>query len=241
MKIYKCEKCGEGFSNFQQKANHTRWHHKELVYSASGLIKLHESVDKQYGKLVVEIVKCTKCEKEITIKYRCKKPKKSFCSRSCANSRIFSEESKAKKSKETKRAWKEGIYDHLALTQNKGKLRFTSKGEEELREYMISHFPDDNWTFGGNLKVEEKRISRDLYSNKLKVCVEYDGVWHFKDIKGQLKKKQRTDELLEQWCLLNNFRLIRIKEEVYLENKKKTLNRLIQEIQTGMDKIVKFY
>jgi hypothetical protein len=47
MKIYKCEKCGEGFSNFQQKANHTRWHHKELVYL--------ENKKKTLNRLIQEI------------------------------------------------------------------------------------------------------------------------------------------------------------------------------------------
>ena len=84
---------------------------------------------------------------------------------------------------------------------------------------ILKHFKEkyqnDNWTSGGGLKYEGKRISRDMYSNKLKVCFEYDGVWHFKDINGQLEKKQLKDQLLEKWCVENGYRLIRVDENSF--------------------------
>jgi hypothetical protein len=153
--------------------------------------------------------------------------------------RFLAEEAKKKKGIKTKQAWRDGRCKPWII--NHGKFRFTSKGEEEIRNYFIDNFPEDEWTFGGGIKVEDKRISRDLYSNKLKVCIEYDGIWHFKDIKGQLKKKQYKDSLLEKWCIENSYKLIRIKEEVYLKDKINLLNLVVSEVYEKNNMIVKFY
>ena len=118
---------------------------------------------------------------------------------------------------------------------------FYVKIEIRKYEFVFNKFPDDSWTYGGGLKYKNEKITRDLYSNKLKVCFEYDGVWHFKDIHGQLEKKQYKDKLLEEWCIENNYRLIRLKDEVYLKNKSKVLDLLIDEIYNGTNKIVKIY
>ena len=71
---------------------------------------------------------------------------------------------------------------------------FTSKNEVLIRDYFINNFPEDEWTFGGSIRMNEHQMSRDLYSNKLKICFEYDGIWHFKDIHGQLEQKQLKDK-----------------------------------------------
>jgi hypothetical protein len=34
-------------------------------------------------------------------------------------------------------------------------------------------------------------------------------------LNGQLFRKQRKDKLLEEWCIMNNYRLIRIEEGFY--------------------------
>ena len=54
----------------------------------------------------------------------------------------------------------------------------------------------------------------------MKICIEYDGVWHFKDIHGQLELKQKKDRLLNEWCEKNEWRIIRISESYWHENKK---------------------
>jgi very-short-patch-repair endonuclease len=117
---------------------------------------------------------------------------------------------------------------------------FTSKGECELREYFKRNFPDDGWTWGG-CRYNGRMLSRDLFSKKLKVCIEYDGIWHFKDIHGQLKDKQEKDEILNNWCKGMGYRMIRIKEELYKSNKKFWLTKLQDEVYNGTDQLVKFY
>ena len=124
---------------------------------------------------------------------------------------------------------------------NSGKRNFTSKGEEEIKKHFKEKFKGDNWTFGRRAFIDNVRLNVDLYSDKLKVCIEYDGVWHFKDINGKLEDKQRKDLLLERWCNKNNFRLIRIKEDIYKQDKKFWIDKLEQEVYNGSNKLVKFY
>jgi len=85
-------------------------------------------------------------------------------------------------------------------------------------KYFQENFPDDEWTFGGGIKQDGIKLTRDLYSKKLKICIEYDGIWHFKDIHGQLKNKQLKDEKLEKWCKENDYRFIRIDDEYFIQN-----------------------
>ena len=188
-------------------------------------------------------VRCGKCGLAFFVSMREKKYSKEknyYCSRSCANSRVFTESSIKKKSIKTKQAWKRGVYDHFNYIGRKG-FRYTSKGETEIKNYFKTQFLNDKWTSGGRLKIKNEGVVRDLYSNKLKVCIEYDGIWHFKNIHNQLEKKQYKDRLLEEWCKENGFRLIRIKEEVYLSNKEVLLKNLIKEVYEGREELVKFY
>jgi len=80
-----------------------------------------------------------------------------------------------------------------------------------------------------------------MYSNKLKVIVEYDGIWHFEDIKGQLADKQMKDNKLEEWAINNGWRLIRIKDILYQKDKTKWLNILLDAIYNRSEQIIKLY
>lgn len=144
--------------------------------------------------------------------------KKKFCNTSCASSfnnvlrvkKPWSANAKLKQSENTKRNWENENYVQKQLLKP---LRFNSKKEIEIRQYLQNNFKNDNWTSGGCLKFKKERLVRDIYSNSLKTCIEYDGDWHFINIKGQLERKQLKDKLLEQWCAENNYRLIRIDEK----------------------------
>lgn len=249
--MYKCEVCDATFESAKVKANHIRWNHKKQTYTAIGLKKVSEvtskRLSKQFGDYKEEIVICHCCPKKVTAKYRTgKKKEKYFCSRSCANKRIHSIETKQKISSTTsdamKKLWSnpEFVKKHL---KNVGKRRFSSKGEEEVKAFFKSHFEDDQWTHGGSLVINDEILVRDLYSNKLKVCIEYDGIWHFKDINGQLAEKQYKDSLLELWCKQNGYRLIRLSEDYYLRNKDKAIQDVVNEvyISTVNKDVVKFY
>lgn len=170
---------------------------------------------------------CICCGKEFTYEKIITHPIKNTCSRSCTatltnKKRIengyqikWSDEQRACQSIRSKKLWQDQDYAKKIMSANK---KFTSKNEVIIRNYFIEKFPEDEWTFGGSLKISDETITRDLYSKKLKICFEYDGIWHFKDIHGQLAKKQVKDMLLEKWCIENEYTLIRLDEDNYNKN-----------------------
>lgn len=218
MKKIQCNICGEEFDKVQLKANHIRWKHTdntEFLKKQSSLSK--SSNEKRHGKWVSETINCYKCNNITEIKYReGKKKSKYYCSRKCANSRKFSYESQQKRSNTIKQLWANGFYNNTtALNHLSQPKQFSSKNERLIVNYFKTNFPNDKWTSGGNIKHNNTRLTRDMYSNKLKICFEYDGVWHFVNINNQLESKQHKDKVLEDWCLEHNYRLIRIDEDVF--------------------------
>ena len=246
--MYKCEECNEEFKTFQAKANHVRWKHekydKEKFHkksSASAKI----ANDKRFGKWIEEDIICSKekcdCNNIVHVKYReGKKKDKYFCSQRCANIRKHTKESKLKISKAVKKSWDNGVYDteEYRNKQLKNKI-FSSEIEREIVSYFKEKYPDQNWKSGGNIRIKNNRIVRDLWNDELKICFEYDGVWHFEDINNQLKNKQKKDKLLENWCLENNYRLIRIDELEY--ESLEQIEKLIFERNEPIIKIGKRY
>lgn len=86
---------------------------------------------------------------------------------------------------------------------------------------MKNKFPDDCWKQGfidGTRKHDGFILSPDCHSDKLKVVIEYDGIWHFKDIHNQLERKQNVDRALLKYCKENGYRLIRIDEGLKITN-----------------------
>lgn len=115
------------------------------------------------------------------------------------------------------------------------KLIHSSKNERAIVEYFKKSYPDDEWKTAGRLVLSDGSfLARDLWSDKLKVCFEYDGIWHFKDICGQLSKKQIKDKLLEEWCINNSYRLIRIDEKEY-----KNIKQIVDLIYKNKEQIIK--
>ncbi len=194
-----------------------------------------------------ECYKKSRVKPRLRLFKKCKKCKNihskpgDFCCRKCANGRIQTKENNEKRSRKIK-AWLKNNPDNKIKTiqRNATDDYFTSKGERIVRKYFISSFEKDYWNFG-LFHTNEEIFSVDLYCKKLKVIIEYDGIWHFKDIKGQLAHKQRKDALLENWCKENNWRLIRIKDEIFLKDKEIWLERLRKEVYEGVKQIVKFY
>ena len=135
-----------------------------------------------------------------------------FCSRSCANSRQHSEETKHKLSIAAKNneSWKN-------LLDDSGQFLFTkinrSKGEIKLLEQLKNLMPDSDWTFGKIGEYMGVTLTPDMFSRKLKCVIEYDGIWHFKDIHGQLSRKQEYDRKMIQYCSSIQYKIIRIDEQ----------------------------
>jgi len=203
----------------------------------------HES--KKVKKPKIEI-KCLECDNKISY-FEHQKRKPIFCSRSCSNkNRWKNKEFKEKVSKNissaVKKKWNDPIYAEKVIKNSTNKNKcFSSKGEREVKKFFEEKYFDYEWKSGGSIKSGDYRISRDLYSDKLKVCIEYDGIWHFKDINVQLKHKQNVDKALEIWCIENEYRLIRFSDFKYRENEEKMLNILVNEVFNGTNKVVKFY
>lgn len=195
-------------------------------------------------------VKCANpaCNNYIIVNVREKllQNKKFYCSSKCAHQRkiIFTDEIKQKISTTIKnRANYLKENDPVEFARCFGPRcnnhRFTSQNERLIRDFIIQKFPLDGWTYGGHLVVDNLGISRDLYSNKLKICFEYDGIWHFKNIHDQLELKQKKDAALEKWCKNNNYRLIRISESWFIEDLKKDVNAIIPIIYNTTNQILK--
>ena len=200
--------------------NHGRYHETEYRNKLKKLKSPRQTI----------IDTCTHCGKEFTYEKIITHPNKKGCSKSCITSinnkeRIINgyiqpstkitDEQRVVASERSKALWKDPEYAKKVMASSR---RFTSKNEVSIRNHFIENYPDDEWTFGGGLQIDGETIVRDLYSKKLKICFEYDGIWHFKDIHGQLIKKQLKDRLLEQWCIDNGYTLIRLDENKYNKN-----------------------
>ena len=230
-------------------ANHVRWCDKNKNNGDKGSKKISESIRKRNEVLYPIIdhqVSCVICDNSFLLKERESKFKKRkgryFCSYSCSKTIIFTDEMRMKSSEATKKLWQNGSYVNKFIENNVNKnYRFSSKGEEEVRKYLKENFTDDEWTSGGGYKYKGVNLTRDIYSNKLKVIVEYDGIWHFKDIHGQLDDKQMKDRLLEEWVIENDWRIVRIKDDLYRKNKKMWIDILVDSIYNKEDKIIKLF
>ena len=249
-KLKVCKHCEKEIDcNHSIFANHVRWCDKNITNGDKGVsnnkISKLKRYELKYGEKKTFSVRCYKCDLTFQIiENELKFPKKDkyFCSRFCANSRQHSEETKNIMSQKSKLLWEDERYAISVIKNNTNKnKRFTSRGEEEIRNYFISNYKDDEWTFGGGFKYEGHILTRDLYSNKLKTIVEYDGIWHFKDIHGQLIFKQTKDHLLEKWTVENGWRLIRIKDELYNKNKYYYLDLLKDSIYLSNEIIIKIF
>lgn len=95
-----------------------------------------------------------------------------------------------------------------------------SKGEKAIEDYLvknnIEYIPQYRFDNCRNLLP----LPFDFYIPSLNVCIEFDGIQHFKvrnyfnDTEEGLKERQRLDNIKTQYCLDNNIKLIRIS---YLE------------------------
>jgi hypothetical protein len=216
-----CVECNLSFENPKVYANHMRWKHvgNKETFSKNLSKSILAIKAEEKGEMIEVDAICEKCEQTFAFKTYEKKPKhKRFCSIQCSNSRTHSNETKAKiantLSSSIKKKWENGDYDSVEYKY------FSSKAERSILLYLKETYPDDEWTSGGAMKIENEIIVRDMYSTKLKTCIEYDGIWHFKDIHGQLETKKKKDDILNKWCIENGWRIIRISESYWHENGK---------------------
>jgi DNA-directed RNA polymerase subunit RPC12/RpoP len=239
-----CNECGEKFENNKIYANHVRWKHKKIEYKRIQCPYCDYNVRNENYNKHIEV--CPKSNHNIFNCLNCGEIGKNhgikFCSRSCSaiynnqkrkynkidRSYITPEWRDAQRQRALKN-WRNGLFNM------ERKIFFNSKNERAIVKYIKENYPNDEWKSGGVLNFSDGNIiARDLWSDKLKICFEYDGVWHFKDIHGQLEKKQIKDRLLEEWCKANNYRLVRIDENMY-----KGFDQIVDLLYNRKEKIIK--
>lgn len=143
-----------------------------------------------------------------------------YCSKQCKPKikRVISEETKAKQ--------KEGFRKYIdslsaqeykeKFSKNKSSLFFkSSKGETLLLNLLQERYPEYEFLAEDMVKHNGSFLSIDIYSKVKNLYIEYDGVWHFTDIRGQLERKQRKEALLADYCKINNIRLLRVTDHNY--------------------------
>jgi len=85
-----------------------------------------------------------------------------------------------------------------------------SKGEKVVREYL----EENNIIFNQEYRFSNfKRYSFDFYIEDSNLVIEYDGEYHYKEIKNreeQLIKTQERDKMKNKYCKDNGINIIRI-------------------------------
>lgn len=218
--IKTCEICGFQTLNGRVMSNHKRWKHitpKGSERYAETQLKLRVARKKR----MEVVVTCKECGKAFTVtttevcfkngKYR------HYCSSACAHKqgsknvdyKIISQKMKEHPVGCYSLEWKIEHPDAACSRKN------FSKRELEIVNFFKSNFPNDEWKQG--FLKGTNNLSVDLRSDRLKVVIEYDGIWHFKDIHNQLNKKQNNDKQVLQYCRKNGYRLIRIDEDLKVQ------------------------
>ena len=226
--IKTCEICGFQTENGKVMSNHKRWKHillKDTDAYNSFMTKLKKEKSEKFS----EERTCPECGSNFTVygtrAFLDGKKSRKYCSLYCANK----QGSKAmrnidyKKISDIRKAHPVGCcsaswrlaHQDFVIKQNH------SKRELEIVDYFKTNFPDDDWKVGfidGSRKHDGILLNPDLWSKKLKVVIEYDGDWHWKDIHNQLEHKQHVDKVTTEWCAKNGYRLIRIDENLKISN-----------------------
>lgn len=218
-----CPVCDKDLSGMRitDVGNHIKWckfkHNPDNTYSQA----MKKANVIRFGAFASYKVTCNKCGTEFEVRQRehlFPKKEKYFCSRSCANSRSNLSQSWTQQKKEKakvqarvnmKKLWQNEQYAKRCLSI------FTSKGQRLIRDTIIQKHSNDNWTWGSlNKKYKELVFHPDMFSHKLKIVFQYDGIYHFKTIyrNQDLQKSKLKQKVLQQWCIQNGYKLLRISE-----------------------------
>ena len=91
-----------------------------------------------------------------------------------------------------------------------------SIGEEYIQRYLEENKIKYIKQHGFDTCKFKNKLSFDFYLTEYNVCIEFDGIQHFKPIKqfGGIKEfddTQLRDKCKDKWCIENKVKLIRIK------------------------------
>jgi len=176
--------------------------------------------------------------------------------------KIHPERSK-KHSKCLKWLWEKGVYDKRDISGKRNgmygvhrygknnpmygkmnKVKNYSKGEKELIDKIKAIFLNADFK-KETINYNNINMVPDSVSNKKRVIVEYDGEQHFVDVDYlsetyNFEKQKERDKNLEDFVFENGYRLIRVDEQLYNQDKEKITEAVIGEIRSGVVPIVKF-
>lgn len=201
--------------------------YKQVSKSISETAKRKKNA--KINEYLLNTTKCAYCNTNLVFEKR----KATYCNVSCSNkNRRHSEETKQLIRSSVNNFIEEHpdqFYKFLDHENQKNNKKFSSKNEKELFNIIKKDF--QSFTSGGSFKLDEKTfLPLDMYSKDLKLIIEYDGIYHFKDIYGNLKQVQERDAKLNQWCVNNNWKIIRVNEKTYLLHKQKVLKEIFSMI-----------
>ena len=91
-----------------------------------------------------------------------------------------------------------------------------SKGEEYIKMYLEENKIKYIQQHGFDTCKYINKLNFDFYLPEYNLCIEFDGIQHFKPIKqfgGEIEYINciKRDECKNEWCLENKIKLIRIK------------------------------
>jgi len=253
---YICNICKEEFENHSKKANHIRWKHKSEEFRQNCIEKMSkrklEFDTIQFGKFEKFTVNCDNCNKSFIITERLLKfpsKEKYFCCRSCANTRNHNTETKNKISEKVKNKWKDEDYYNKCILNFKCNKRSSSCGEREIRYFLKDRYGYKNVLAHRNINIGlTDKKSVDITIKDKNIIIEYDGIWHFnKEIYERMGTPNKyfevieKDRLLNDHCLKNNIKLLRISEKYYLHNKRKSIEEIINLIENIDFKYIELY
>ena len=112
-------------------------------------------------------------------------------------------------------------------------------------EVLISNFLDENkikYNYNKSLKdcISSSKLRFDFYLTEYNICIEFDGIQHFFPCEmfggeEEFQKSKIRDSIKNEWCLVNEIKLIRFKykqkkdEIESLLRKELKLNKLLNE------------
>ena len=125
----------------------------------------------------------------------------------------------------------------------------TSKQEIALRIFLQEKFP--NVFLNNQRPYSEKHFSMnkskrkqvDFMSRDHQTIIEFDGVLHFKNVKkwNQLEDVQNRDAALENYCIENNKKLVRISWDQWNINKKSFDPEVLEKIENSISGPIGIY
>lgn len=137
-----------------------------------------------------------------------------------------------------KKAWREGMFNNV----DHSNILRSSKAEREITQFLKNRYGDD--------KVLTHRIGNyygirravDMLLPEFNTIIEYDGIFHFKEIYANtFDKIKEKDYKQNLYCKENNIKLIRIKYTVYEMNKLATLNKVIDLLENDKPDLYMLY